>query len=261
MSESLMKAWEVIAQLPVGGWAVIGGLLAALLAALIAALVSLLNTRSTLNVQRLANARSVSTFIADKRQKWIDDLRDDTSRYLSLSLETAEAWKQLYRRCGNEHDEHFHHSPQEVLKTCDSLRINFLRENAARDSEHHQIYMRIILRLNTEEISHQHLMTELVELRTYMGDLAKAAVIDFYSNQELLDSIAATLSFAAEHTKIILKEEWQRLKREVADPDRLMHQILSTNTSEAPASGRLLRKPATGVASSLSQETQFPSKA
>ncbi|WP_286929118.1 hypothetical protein [Pseudomonas sp. UBA7721] len=250
MTAFLTSTWEFIAGLPVGAWAVIGGLVAAL----IAALVSLWNTRKTLDVQRLTNARSASTFIGDKRQKWIDDLRNDISKYLSLSLETAEAWKQLYWKCGNEYDEHFHHSPQEVLKVCESWRINFLSQNATRDSEHHQLYMRIILRLNNSEDSHQKLMTKLVELRTHMGDLAKLALIGSYSNQGLLDSIAETLNFAAEHTRVILKEEWQRLKREIADPDGLICEILSTNKSESVGDGALLRESAPGVAPSLSQE-------
>ncbi|QAY84169.1 hypothetical protein [Pseudomonas arsenicoxydans] len=256
MADFLTSTWEFIAELPVGGWAVIGGLVTAL----IAALVSLLNTRRTLDVQRLTNARSASTFIADKRQKWIDDLRNDTSKYMSLSLETAEAWKQLYWKCGNEHDEHYHLSPQDVLKVCESLRIDFLIENAARDSEHHQIYMRIILRLNNNEDSHQKLMTDLLELRTHMRDLAMAALRGSYSNQELLDSIATTLSLAAEHTKIILKGEWQRLKREVADPERLIREILSTSKSKMVSEDTLLRKPAPRVAPSLSQEIPLPLK-
>lgn len=257
MTDFFTNAWEFIARLPaVLGWTVIGGLVTAL----IAALVSIWNTRRSLDVQRLTNARSASTFIADKRQKWIDDLRTDASKYLSLSLETAEAWKQLYWKCGNEYDEHCDHDPQNVLKVCESLRINFLSENATRDSEHHQLYMRIILRLNNEEEAHQRLMTTLDELRTHMRDLATAALRGSYSNQKLFDSIAVTLDCAAAYTKIILKEEWQRLKREIADPDRLMREILTASKPEMVTIGTMPRKPASGVASSLSKEIPLPRK-
>lgn len=40
-----------------------------LVGALITAIVSLWNTRKTLDVQRLTNARSASTFISDKRHE------------------------------------------------------------------------------------------------------------------------------------------------------------------------------------------------
>ncbi|WP_460106594.1 hypothetical protein [Pseudomonas sp. S3_E04] len=255
MTDFFTSTWAFIAVLPVGAWGVIG----ALLAALITARVSLWNTRRTLevqgrslDVQRLTNARSASTFIADKRQKWIDDLRNDASKYLSLSLETADAWKQLYWKCGSEYDENPNSNPLDILKTCEALRISFLSENATRDSEHHQLYMRIILRLNNDETAHQELTSTLVQLRTQMAALANAALKGHYSNQELLDSIAATLSLAAQNTKIILKEEWQRLKREVADPDRLIHEILSVPEPKVIVAEATPRGISTGVASSLS---------
>lgn len=242
--------WAFFAELSVGGWAVIGSLTAAL----IASLVSLWNTRKTLDVQHLTNARAASTFIADKRQKWIDDLRNDASKYMSLSLETAEAWKQLYWACGKEYDDHSHHDLQGVLDFCESLRIKFLSENAARDSEHHQLYMRIMLRLNNEEEAHQKLMAELSDLRLRMGDLATAALRGSYSNEELFQSIAAILDSTAGHTKIILKAEWQRLKREIAAPNKLMHEILSTDKTKIPINGKVLAKSSPSVASSLSKE-------
>ncbi|CAI8878380.1 hypothetical protein [Pseudomonas brassicacearum] len=252
MIDFFTSIWAFFTELSAGGWAVI----VSLTAALIAALVSLWNTRKTLDVQHLTNARAASTFIADKRQKWIDDLRNDASKYMSLSLETAEAWKQLYWACGKEYDDHSHHDPQGVLDSCESLRVKFLSENASRDSEHHQLYMRIILRLNNEEEAHRKLMAALSELRLRMGDLATAALRGTYSNQELFQSIAAILDSTAEHTKIILKAEWQRLKREIADPNKLMHEILSTNKVKALTNFEALSKPTLGVASSLSKETQ-----
>lgn len=223
MTDFFTSAWKVITELPAAvGWTVIGSMLAALLTAVVSAIVSVSNTRKTLEVQRLANARSASTFIADKRQKWIDDLRSDVSRYLSLSQEIAEGWRQLYWACGDKHDRHWHSDPQHVLGACESLRISFLRDNAPRDSEHHLLYMRILLRLNNGEESHMGLMTTLDELRSSMRELEAAALQGTYENKELLDKIKVTIEFAAAYAKIILKEEWQRLKREVATPSRLL---------------------------------------
>ncbi|MGE1091360.1 hypothetical protein [Pseudomonas zeae] len=206
-----------------------------LVTSLIAAIVSIWNAQRLLGVQRLSNARSASTFIADKRQKWIDDLRNDASRYLSLSLEIAEAWKQLYWKCGAEYDENPNRDPSDVLNVCESLRIRFINDNSGRDSEHHQLYMRIILRLNNEECTHLELSALLGNLRLNMKDLALAALKGTYSNQGLFDSIENSLERSAASTKIILKEEWQRLKFEVADPDRLIAEILSGRKSNKAA--------------------------
>jgi hypothetical protein len=255
---------EIFGSIPVRGWAAIVGLIAALLAAL----VSLWNTRKTLDVlrrsldvQRLTNARAVSTFIADKRQKWIDDLRNDVSKYLALSLETAEAWKQVYWKCGNEYDANSDRDPLGTLKACESTRVEFLGANALRDSEHHQLYMRILLRLNNDEKAHQDLTVTLGGLRAHMRDLAVAALKGSYSNQKLLDTIAEDLSLAAESTKAILKEEWQRLKCEVADPDKLIFEILSASTSKSLASSGAVSVPRFSVASSLSQKSPITNNA
>lgn len=230
MSTVLDKIWTILSEMPVGAWTTI----VALITALVAAFVSLWSTRKiigvqreSLNAQHLANARSASTFIAEKRQKWIDDLRTDASKYLSLSLEITEAWKQFYWMCNSEHDEHYLYDPRNVLRACEALRIKFINENAARDSEHHQIYMRILLRLNNDEDDHQRLMAALNALRTHMSDLAASALKGEYSNQELVKSVESDLDVAKGYTKIILKSEWQRLKREIADPDTLIFDILS----------------------------------
>lgn len=257
MNDFFKNTWEFITGLPAApGWAVN----ATLVVALIGAFVNFWNTRRSLDVQRLTNERTASTFIADKRQKWIDDLRNDASKYMSLSSETAEAWKQLYWKCGKEYDDHPNHDPQDVLDVCESFRIQFLSENATRDSEHHQLYMRIILRLNNEEEAHQKLMAALGELRDQMGNLAMAALRGTYSNQELFKSIAVTLDLTAECTKVILKEEWQRLKREIADPNRLMRKILSDDRNKITADGARLLTPTPGVGSSLAKEIPVPLK-
>lgn len=234
MVDVFKSIWIFFVELPAGVWAVIGALYTVMVPALVSVWVTrktLVVQRGSLDVQRMSNSRSASTFIAEKRQRWIDDLRNDASEYLSLSLETAEAWRQFYSKCGDEYDKHFDYDPQNVVDTCDGWRVTFLSLNAARDSDHHQLYMRITLRLNNEEEAHQHLMKTLDALRTHMGELAAVALKGCYANQELLHSVEDTLNHAKDFTKIILKEEWQRLKREVADPDRLIREILSPSKS------------------------------
>lgn len=235
MTELLARIWMTFTEIPIGAWAVIGPLVAVLLTVFVNNLIArrvLEVQRGSLDIQRLTNVRSASTFIAEKRQKWIDDLRNDASKYLSLSLEISEAWKQLYWKCNIEYDEHYHHDPQGVFRACEALRIKFISENAARDSEHHQLYMRIVLRLNNDEEDHLKLMFALDTLRTYMSDLAASALKGNYSNQALLEAVRKNLDAAKECTKIILKAEWERLKREIADPDRLIRDILSSGKGQ-----------------------------
>ncbi|WP_312374258.1 hypothetical protein [Stutzerimonas nitrititolerans] len=207
------------------GWTVIGSIITCL----IFAGVNLWNNRQTIGMQRLANARAASTFIADKRQKWIDDLRYDMSKLLSLTQEISEAWKQVYWKCGSELDEHGDIDPQGVHEYCESLRLGFLRNNAPRDSEHHQLLMRVLLRLNKCEEAHQNLIRTLTELRISLGGLAAAALRGEYADQKLFDSIEATVALAMDYSTSILKEEWQRLKHEVADPHQLIKAIMATS--------------------------------
>jgi hypothetical protein len=42
---------------------------------------------ASLDVRRTSTARTAATFIADKRQAWINDLRDDVSLYSALTVE------------------------------------------------------------------------------------------------------------------------------------------------------------------------------
>ena len=205
-----------------------------LVTSLIASVVSIWNAQRLLGIQRdalavqhLSNARSASTFIADKRQKWIDDLRNDASKLIALSLETAEAWKQLYSKCVKELYDN--RDPLDALKQCDVLRVEFVNSNALRDSEHHQLYMRIILRLNIEEDVHKELTKTLENLRADMAALASLAQKGNYNSSQLFDIINASLKAVEDNTRVILKQEWQRLKREVADPDKLIQEILSSS--------------------------------
>ncbi|MEW9587079.1 hypothetical protein [Paraburkholderia sp. DGU8] len=100
MSINIADAWAYLKAVP-DIVQILVGFAGVLLAALIAASVSLFNmhrqlkhsrdnlkhAKDTLNDQRTANTRSAATFIADKRQQWIDELRADMATYLAESQE------------------------------------------------------------------------------------------------------------------------------------------------------------------------------
>lgn len=52
-----------------------------------------LQAKDTLAIQRTVTERAAATFIADKRQKWIDELRTDMAAHLSLSSEIVWKWE------------------------------------------------------------------------------------------------------------------------------------------------------------------------
>ncbi|CAN0621949.1 conserved protein of unknown function [Burkholderia multivorans] len=265
MSTSIAEAWASVKTVPniVG---ILVGFVGVLSAALITAIVNLHNSRKslkhakdTLDVQRTANARSAATFIADKRQKWIEDLRADVSLYLALSVELTEAWKRTFSNLGDMWDRN-PYKDNHVLEDLDAKRVEFLSCIAARDSEHYQLLTRILLRLNNEELPHQGLLAALFKLRSLLADLQMRAVRVEYANQDKFMVIEHELQFAAVYAKVILKEEWQKLKREVADPVQLIDDILATSKPDDDAVEALVRKTAPSVPSPLSTNAPAPDK-
>ncbi|MBR7989526.1 hypothetical protein KDX04_27220 [Burkholderia cenocepacia] len=216
---------------------VLTGLIGTVFGAVITAGVNHVNSRRTLNhsretldVQRTANARAVATFIADKRQKWIDDLRSDVSLYLGLTAELTDAWRRQFGLMGDIWDR----SPardQSLLDRIEDKRVKFLNEIAPRDSEHYQALSRIFLRLNHKELSHQRLVTSLRSLRAALAELQMRAIRDEYANHDIYAAIEVNLNSASNASVAILKEEWQRLKLEVADPDQLIEDIRATKSA------------------------------
>ena len=60
------------------------------------------------------------------------------------------------------------------------------------------------------------------------------------------------------YAKVILGEEWRKLKREVADPERLIEGILATSPPDAAAVEALVQKTAPSVPSSFSTAAPAP---
>ncbi|WP_322047434.1 hypothetical protein [Paraburkholderia sp. J67] len=55
-------------------------------------------SQDTLKIQRTVTERSAATFIAEKRQKWIDELRADMAAHLAISSEIVWKWDAVRSR-------------------------------------------------------------------------------------------------------------------------------------------------------------------
>lgn len=190
------------------------------------------HSKDTLDVQKLATARSASTFIAEKRQKWMDDLRADLALYLALSTELTEGWKRLFSRLGNEWDTHPNADPQQIHEWCENQRVIHEQAIASRESEHYQLLMRVSLRLNANEGLHNLMLFAVYNLRKHLAELAIQAVKGAYSDKVMFAAIEQALGQASMYAHVILKAEWQRLKYDVAAPDDLLRDILAARERE-----------------------------
>ncbi|WP_346842234.1 hypothetical protein RAL92_10975 [Metapseudomonas otitidis] len=99
----------------------------------------------------------------------------------------------------------------------------FSPENGARDREHQERHIRIMFRLNPKKDLH-------IKLRTCLG-LIRDAISKTQSAHTIAEANAQLkrthdlIREAQEHTEVILKAEWQRVKQEVAYPEVLMSTI------------------------------------
>lgn len=208
-----------------------------------------------IGMQRLTTARSAAMFIGDKRQDWIDELRSDIARYLSLTQELAEGYKLLFWKMGDYYDRFSHMDALDVIDTCAQWRNSHHEQTAKLDSEHHQLLIRIVLRLNNEEDAHQGLMQTLHELRECILSLANLAAKDRHPERSVYAKMVETIDLAAGYAKVILREEWVKLKREVADPEKLIKEIISIKPRSKHAVDLAAKaKPLSSVASSLTAE-------
>ncbi|WGS50122.1 hypothetical protein LFL96_01015 [Paraburkholderia sp. D15] len=185
------------------------------------------NARATIDVQRLVTERTASSFIADKRQKWIDELRTDVARCLALGQEISEAWRAWFSCTGEILDE-VNRDPRDQIEEVENHRRVFINLNAPRDREHSEHLLRVRMRLNLAEGTHQDLMRALFHMRATLDELAEAAKLQQYGHNAKFDSIDADVQHASTFASVILKEEWNRLKREVAHPDQLLASIPSS---------------------------------
>lgn len=209
---------------------------------------------ATINVQRTSTARTAATFIADKRQAWINDLRDDVSLYSALTVEIVEGWKRVFSRLGNRWDENGPPTaPREEEVYLEDVR-KFAASIAERDSLHAQLLTRIMLRLSVDEHAHRELTEGLYRVRAGLGIIGINANRHEYANQDTYHVIDQRLQLLQIYCKSILDEEWKKLKREVADPEQLIKDILATSPPDDAEVEAFVKKTAPSVPSSFSPD-------
>lgn len=181
-----------------------------------------------LDLQQLVSHRTTASFVADKRQKWIDELRTDMAFHLALSQEIVWKWDSMrYRVAIRIQDEATDTSGRvdqaKMNQILQSAADAFSPENGARDREHQERHFRIMFRLNPKKDLHIKLRTCLDAIRNALNSTQSAKTAA--ETNTLLEETIRLVSEAQGHTEAILKAEWQRLKQEVAYPETLMATI------------------------------------
>jgi hypothetical protein len=181
-------------------------------------------SNESIGMQRLITNRTIAAFIADKRQKWIDELRVDMAAHLALSQVIAWKWLALYQEA-----ESVKLGGTLVKEAVDML-DKFSDGNGTRDHEHQERHIRLLLRLNGKEEAHIMLIGTLNEIRRLVSDLglAKSSSNAFLLVKEMEQKIAD----ATQQTNGVLKDEWTRIKQEVAHPEHLLSTIPSPYDSK-----------------------------
>lgn len=179
--------------------------------------------KDSLNMQRLVSHRSTASFVAEKRQKWIDELRTDMAFHLALSQEMAWKWDAVRSHVDIGIKEAVDSSQGDKSKILQDYADSFSKENGARDREHQERHIRIKFRLNPKEELHIELRKCLDEIRALLSGIQAAECKVQVS--KLVGDMKNKVSNGAEITEKVLKHEWSRVKQEVAYPDALMATI------------------------------------
>ncbi|MGR2678708.1 hypothetical protein [Chromobacterium haemolyticum] len=180
-----------------------------------------------IDVQRLVSNRSTASFVADKRQKWIDELRSDIAPYLALTQEIVCKWNivreemdRLYRvqrQPPNDIEE------DKANNRCISLIDDFNKDIGVRDREHQEKHFKILLRLNAKEADHILLRDCLNNIRKKLKEL------QLFESQESATvnsrEVESLIEEAMQISEVILKREWTRVKQEVAFPEKLIEDV------------------------------------
>lgn len=194
-------------------------------------LIAYLGRRQTgqqLALQELVSHRTTATFVADKRQKWIDELRTDMAFHLSLSQEIVWKLDAMRERAALKVAEEATDDKGQIdrvkaAKIYQDAADDFAPENGARDREHHERHFRIMFRLNPKEPLHTKLRECLDQIRRSLH--ATQGAKNREEANTLMEKTSRLINIAQGHTEAILKAEWQRVKQEVAYPDLLMSKI------------------------------------
>ncbi len=180
-------------------------------------------SQDTLDMQRLVSHRSTASFVADKRQKWIDELRTDMAFHLALSQEIVWKWDALRSKTALKISQQSSGDPTVATRISQEAADTFSDENGARDREHQERHIRLKFRLNPKEPLHIELRACLDDIRTFTN-ATQSARTEAEANA-LIDRMMHLIDRSATLTEEVLKAEWTRVKQEVAYPEALMATI------------------------------------
>src|SRR3546814_2114002 len=162
-----------------------------------------------LSMQELASRRIANASISAKRQVWIDELRKDVAKYLSIWQEISYRWDAVVNK------------PREGAISDEELAA-FSQPIAQMRKEAHELQLLIELRLNMTEVNHQ-------DLKALMNKLENTTLLYNRTVSQLPPKNIQTvfkvgLNEVVIKTQKILKEEWERVKKDsYADPNDHSH--------------------------------------
>lgn len=199
-------------------------------------------SKASLEIQSLTAHRSAATFVADKHQEWIAELRADMAHYLALSQEIAWKWHgvrvQVVEKLQGKTKEERKRILEEILE-------KFSIENGDRDRKHEEQAYRIRFRLNPKEYSHITLQRHMEDIRKVVKDIAKAKcdaddntspgnlIPDLTATNECIESLQRLMEEAAKLTEAILSSGWHRMLQGVANPETLLQSLAEQKTLES----------------------------
>jgi hypothetical protein len=158
-----------------------------------------------LSMQELASRRIANANVSAKRQVWIDELRKDIAKYLTLWQEISYRWDSIVSQPRTEP------ISEEALEAFRQPIVEMRKEAL-------ELHLLIELRLNMTEAKHQELKTLMKELEDSTA-LYQRTVSSLPPKkiQAKFRQIRQAVSIKAQQ---ILKEEWERVKKEsYADPN------------------------------------------
>lgn len=157
-----------------------------------------------LSMQELASRRMALANISAKRQMWIDELRKDIAAYLSLWQEISYRWDAIV-------------SEPRTKPISNSALERFKAPVAEMRKAALELKLRIELRLNMTEPDHQGLKVLMKTLEDLT--ILFQRTVSKLPPSKIQTDFQNTLEQLVIKTQKILKDEWERVKREsYADP-------------------------------------------
>lgn len=172
----------------------------------------------TNELQRLVSNRAAASFIAGKRQDWIDGMRHDLGEYLARSQEISYKWDAFRGRVAEVRSKT---NPKDFEEVLYAMREEFSVANGALDRQNEEIYIRLKLRLNSNELGHKDLLGCLAAVKENLSQMALVP----HRNEELMVEMRNLVAASEISAQRVLKYEWERVKRDVAYPENMMNAI------------------------------------